>query len=94
MIKNGNCGDDHKEKQGVPAVLAKDAVLSISCACGDSEKEKNLASSLVNQTSKVSPLFRHMACGRNHSGSQDFEEIHMRGGDVLTVLCRCTKLRR
>ena len=56
-------------------MLTKDAVLSISCACGDTEK-KNLASRIVNQTSKVSPLFRHMAGGQNH----------MRGGDVLAVL--------
>ena len=59
----------------------------------ETPKKKNLASRLVNRPSKVSRLFRHMAGGRNHSGSQDFEEIHMRGGDVLTVLCRCNKLR-
>ena len=55
--------------------------------------KKKPASRLVNFSSKVSRLFRHMAGGQNHSGSQDFEEIHMRGGDVLTVLCKCTKLR-
>ena len=30
--KKSNCDDVHKEIQGVPAVLAKDLVLSISCA--------------------------------------------------------------
>ena len=76
MVKNANCDDVHKEMQGVSAVLAKDVVLSISCACGHSKKE--LASRLVNQVSNVSELFRHMAGGQNHSGSQDLEEMHMR----------------
>ena len=87
--ENEICHDVLKEKQGIPAVMANQVVLSMDMA-----HRKNSAPKLENRLFiKVTWLLRHVVGGQCCRDSQDFTTSQLRDGDVLAVVLSSTRIR-